>query len=311
MFAAETEFPMGTANAIGRGGCQPWSTMFRIVRTLLVAVALVSASALGVVRETETASAQGACSPGNSSPSIPCDIGSVDGRGVAVFDRLGVSGGMRAFRFGVGPFPTAAHIYLGDQWMNLDMTLWRDGAPGIASPTVCSQSAGCLGESRSSARGVVQFLEPDVIVAQQLQPSSAYTVVVFPGKDFGQDPYHPYDTFTLHLALTSPVCGVVKQDGGTYHVAVVAEPPDPRTSSLLTFTAIVTPPYTDLFDFDWEINGQSVETATTPVIQRPASALGVGRHQVRVVARGVRNYPDPDQPQVPPTLTATCQLPIS
>ena len=280
---------MRTANAIGRGACRLRSTMSKIVRTFLVAAALVTAWGPGAVREIETASAQGACSPGSSSPSIPCDIGSVDGQGVAVVDRIAVSGGMRAFRFGVGPFPSAAHIYLGDQWMNLDMTLWRDGAPGLASPTMCSPSAGCLGESRSSTRGVVQFLEPDVIVAQQLQPSSAYTVVVFPGQDFGQDPYHPYDTFTLHVALTSPVCGLAKQDGGTYQVAVVAEPPDPRTSSLLTFSAIVTPPYTDLFDFDWEINGQSVETATIPVIQRPASALGVGRHQVRVVARGVRN----------------------
>jgi hypothetical protein len=219
---------------------------------------------------------------------------------------------MRAFRFAVGPFDSGAHIYVGDQWMNLDMTLWRDGAPGIASsPTTCVASLGCLGEARANVRDVMQFYEPDVIVAPQLQPNTAYVVVVFPGQDFKQDPYHPYDTFTFNVAITPPVCGVTKQDGGSYHVALVAEPENPRTNSLLTFSVVVTPPYTDLFDFDWEINGQTVEASTIPVIQRPAAALGAGRHLVRAVARGVRQYPDPDQPQVPPTLTAECQLPIA
>jgi hypothetical protein len=238
-------------------------------------------------------------------------MGTPDPQGASVIDRIPVTGGMRAFRFAVGPFASGAHIYLGDQWMNLDMTLWRDGAPGIgSSPTACAASLGCLGEARANVRDVMQFYEPDVIVAPQLQPNTAYVVVVFPGQDFKQDRYHPYDTFTFNVAVTPPVCGVAKQDGGSYHVALVAEPEEPRTSSLLTFSAVVTPPYSDLFDFDWEINGETVEAATIPVIQRPASALGAGSHLVRAVARGVRQYPDPDQPQVPPTLIAECRLPI-
>jgi hypothetical protein len=219
---------------------------------------------------------------------------------------------MRAFRFAVGPSGSGAHIYLGDQWMNLDMTLWRDGSPGIASsPTACVVTLGCLGEAHANVRNVMQFYEPDVIVAPQLEPNTAYVVVVFPGQDFKQDPYHPYDTFTFNVAITPPVCGMTKQAGGSYHQALIVEPDSPGTNSLLTLSAVVTPPYSDLFDFDWEINGQTVEAATIPVIQRPAVALGAGRHLVRTVARGVRQYPDPDQPQVPPTLTAECLLPIA
>jgi hypothetical protein len=33
-----------------------------------------------------------------------------------------------------------------------------------------------------------------------------------------------------------------------------------------------------------------------------------GSHEIQVTARGVKAYPDPDQPEVPPTLSVGCSV---
>jgi hypothetical protein len=275
---------------------------------IVVILTATSAAALG---SGGVAAGQGVCPPGGASPSDPCDLGTPDTQGITFADRLNQAGQTRSYRFTVGPFPSAAHIYVGDQWMNLDVALWRDSAHPNMPPFICSSESGCLGESRSSAQRTTQFLEPDVIVANDLEPNTSYTVIVFPGEGFAADPYHPFDTFTVRVALTTPLCGATRQGGNTYQLALTAEPPNARTSSLLTLSALVTPPYTDLFDFDWEIDGRSLESSTMSAIRRTGAELGVGQHQIRVTARGVRPYPDPDQPEMPPTLIATCQVSIT
>ena len=77
------------------------------------------------------------------------------------------------------------------------------------------------------------------------------------------------------------------------------EPQNPGPFSLMSFTAAVSPPYTDLFDFDWQLDGQPVPAGSVTNIQSPTQALpkgAVGEHKVRVTARGARPYPDPAQP---------------
>src|SRR5262249_49539145 len=66
--------------------------------------------------------------------------------------------------------------------------------------------------------------------------------------------------------------------------------------ALMTFNAYVSPPYTDLFDFTWALDGQPVAGVTDPVVQRPYSALkktADGTHIVKLTATGARPYKDP------------------
>jgi hypothetical protein len=77
---------------------------------------------------------------------------------------------------------------------------------------------------------------------------------------------------------------------------------------MLTFNAFIDPSFTDLFDFVWEIDGKPLPNSNSPVLQLPAQALGAtmfGRHVVKVTAIGARQYPDPDRPHIPPTLSAS------
>jgi hypothetical protein len=64
----------------------------------------------------------------------------------------------------------------------------------------------------------------------------------------------------------------------------------------------LTPPYTDLFDFEWLVDGQRYGD-NSPVVQLPRPASG--SHTVVVVARGARYYPDRTLPEFPPTLSTT------
>jgi hypothetical protein len=70
----------------------------------------------------------------------------------------------------------------------------------------------------------------------------------------------------------------------------------------MTFTATLNPPFTDLFDFDWTIDGQPFgDGSAVAQLPRPSS----GSHNVQVIARGARPYPDPTLPEFPPTLSAS------
>jgi len=78
-------------------------------------------------------------------------------------------------------------------------------------------------------------------------------------------------------------------------------------------TAYVLPPFGDLFSLEWSVDGRPL-AASGPTAQSPAFELGAGRaggHDVQVVARGIRAYPDPDQPEIPPTLSVGCPVTIS
>ena len=89
------------------------------------------------------------------------------------------------------------------------------------------------------------------------------------------------------------------------------EPEIATAFSLLSFNAFLSPPYTDLYDFDWAVDGVSMPDAAGLTLQLPTAELPatVGRrHRARVTARGVREYPDPDPAfrQIPPTLSVEC-----
>jgi hypothetical protein len=79
----------------------------------------------------------------------------------------------------------------------------------------------------------------------------------------------------------------------------------------MSFNAFLSPPYSDLFDFDWRIDGRSIPGNTGLTAQIAVSDLSNvsgNEHNVRVTARGVREYPDPDprNRHIPPTLAVQC-----
>jgi hypothetical protein len=93
------------------------------------------------------------------------------------------------------------------------------------------------------------------------------------------------------------------------------EPQAVTAFSLLSFNAFLSPPYTDLYDLDWEIDGVPMPDAAGLTLQLPVSELPAavgGQHRPRVTARGVRPYPDLDPAfrQIPPTLAVECTFQV-
>ena len=70
--------------------------------------------------------------------------------------------------------------------------------------------------------------------------------------------------------------------------------------SLMSFNAFISPPFTDLFDFTWELDGQVVPDETGPTILKPYAELPktpLGLHTVKLTAKGAREYQDPTEAQ--------------
>jgi hypothetical protein len=87
-------------------------------------------------------------------------------------------------------------------------------------------------------------------------------------------------------------------------------PSAPGRADLVTLTAYVLPPFGDLFEYEWSVDGRRLASSGA-IAQAPALDLAGGRagaHDVRVAARGTRPYPDPDQAELPPSLSAGCAL---
>ena len=113
----------------------------------------------------------------------------------------------------------------------------------------------------------------------------------------------------MRVALGPQPCGEPRRDpDDRYQLALTLRPEQPGPFDLVSFNAFISPPYSDLFDFDWQPDGQPVSGDWRETLQQPAPELlkTGSEHSIRVTARGVREYPDPDQPHIPPTLTVDC-----
>jgi hypothetical protein len=274
------------------------SAVVNRVWLLAVVVAVFTTPGLAF---SPAARGQAMCAPEHDSFASACFLGTPDAQGVTVRDAINSPGQVRAYRFRVGPESAAAYIYLGDLWYDLAVALWRD-----APDQVELQRALLLAESRASERRVVQFVQP-LLVVQQLEPGT-YTVFVQAGNASSFDPSRG---FTLRVALGPPVCDMQQDAAGLYQLALAYQPTQPTQFSLMTFNAFLSPPYSDLFDFDWEIDGQAIPGGPRETLQVAALDLGGvagNEHRVRVTARGTRAYPDPDPQyrQNPPTLSVAC-----
>ena len=127
------------------------------------------------------------------------------------------------------------------------------------------------------------------------------------------DTFTPQRGFTVRVALGPPACAFQQDSTALYQLSLSYEPQAPTEFSLLSLTAFVTPPYSDLFDFDWQVDGQPVAGRQRETLQLAVGDLAAApndEHSVRVTARGVRTYPDPDPVgrHVPPTLSVECKF---
>lgn len=249
--------------------------------------------------------------PSSAPVGAASDLGTVRADGVTLFDSLSGYEQANAYTFRVADGPSTIQLYVGDLWYDVEVLLWR-GAALPANPSEwrvmpCDEAAGCLASAPASARRRVQLIQPKGLF-ESVEPG-AYAVVVRP-RDAAE--FSAWRPFTLRVAVTSPVCSIGSDGEGRYQLALAVTPNDPRRADLLTMTAYVLPPFDDLFEFEWTANGRRLGSAG-PTAQAPAFDLAQGRSgtlDIRVVARGVRPYPDPDQPEIPPTLSVSCPLTI-
>jgi hypothetical protein len=267
------------------------------------------------------------CLPSNY---IPTDLGTPDAQGAvrtatmdSVTDRLG-------YAFSV-PTDSAASLYIGDQWFDLDLFLYVQGACRAGSWESVVRAWSVRGEQR-----VIQFIRPN----EQIVNVKAGNYLLLAGHVDQTDPrfrndFDPAHSFTVRVSLNTPYCNLdpadvpvpnptspaismlKRPDEALYQLGLTIDPPreaDRNQFALLTFTAFVSPPYTDLYDFSWTLDGQRLPDATNPVLQEAVTDLPRtpgGQHTIQVNATGARVYPDPEQPSIPPDLATACSFRVS
>jgi hypothetical protein len=237
------------------------------------------------------------------------DLGAVRGDGVTLVDSLGSFGQANAYSFRVTDGPGSVQVYVGDLWYDTEVLLLRASAlpddPAQWRSVGCG--TGCLASAPASARRRVQFVQPKGLI--EAVENGSYAVVVRPRDEAD---FTASRQFTLRVTVTPPVCAVSGGPEDGYRLALAVSPAAPRQSDLVTMTAYVLPPFGDLFEMEWSVDGKWI--ANGPVAQMPAFDLSGGRlggHDIRVSARGVRAYPDPDQPETPPSLAVGCALSVN
>lgn len=285
------------------------------------AVVLIALSLQTVTPGATVATAQdGTCIP---SGNVVADLGTPGQDGATYVDRMARITDIHAYRFR-SPGGLEAQIYVGDQWYDLDLGVYSVAANQTLA---CWQLTRTEGLSQRNQRRVLQFIRPDERILENL-PAGEHLLIVQPA--YAAQPaknpgFSAARDFTIRIALGPPLCAVdppnvadpiypslkrrVADETSLYQLGMSIEPKQITPFSLMTFSAVVSPPYTDLFDFEWAIDGRTVTGYSEPVLQWAAGELPAStgrRHRVDVIAHGAREYPDPEQPHVPPTLAVSC-----
>jgi hypothetical protein len=231
---------------------------------------------------------------------------------------------VKRYRFSVKERGTA-YVYVGDQWYNLNLGLFsmKTGTE-IGCWTVEARGA-----STQSERRLIQFVRPDERALEV--EAGDYILTVRPGDAIGFD---ASKAFTVRVAVGPRVCALSpanvpapeypgmtnKPDNPDLFQVGVSFQPDASELgpfSLMSFNAYVSPPYTDLFDFAWEIDGQPLEGVTEPTVLKPYAELPktpLGLHTVKLTVKGAREYTDPTEsrynftPFNGESRTVTCQF---
>jgi hypothetical protein len=211
---------------------------------------------------------------------------------------------VRRYRFTVKD-RGVAYVYVGDQWYDLNLGLFS---------VKTNSDVGCWdvkarGASTESERRKLQFVRPDERALDV--ESGDYILTVRGGDGVAVDPSRP---FTVRVAVGPRVCALQpanipdatyqdlanKPDNpDVFQVGVSIQPDgEPGQFTLMSFNAYVSPPYTDLFDFTWELDGQVVPNEAGPTVLKPYAELPkmtMGLHTVKLTAKGAREYQDPTE----------------
>ena len=281
---------------------------------LVTRLAMLATFALALLLTTEPARSQVRLAPEFQSTR---DLGTPDASGVTQTERFQGPSQVNAYTFSAPPGPSAIHVYVGDLYYDVDVSLWRLGGrvEDLAGRVGCDRSAGCLASAPPSRRRMIQFIEPKSIL--EAAEGGSYAVLVRSRDDAGFDPGRP---FTLRVAVTPPVCAVERGADDRYSAALAIVPASPTRSSLITMVAYVIPPFTDLFDFSWSVDGAPApegqgSTAQVPGFSLPRTSSGTVTASVAI--RGARQYTDPTDPtysHVPldgGTLTVRCDVRVA
>jgi hypothetical protein len=257
---------------------------------MLIAMLLTPATSAGQVSPPNAPGDP--CPEPNDVPDGACLLAQPNALGTTVQGRFESPTDVDVYRFEV-PTPGAqANITLSDLWHEASLRVVDIGRGGLE-----------VGESDRHGQVQGQLSAPE-IVSQWLEPGTYAALAVSGAEGYAGVEGHSY---TLRVALgprAAPSAGsgpAPSSDRG-YQLTLSIEPSDPGPLSLVTFTATLSPPYTDLFDFEWQLDGQPFgENANVVQLPRPTS----GAHRVVLIARGARAYPDRTLPEFPPTLSAT------
>lgn len=262
-------------------------------------------------------SGPGACPDVHNAFANACPLGNVGQGGVTVKGRiktLTVPYDRDAWDLVISDHPQALYVTLQDLWYSMGVQVWQKETQTKIVEKIFRAGAD------EFKRRTIQFVMPEVVV-KTLDPGT-YTIFVYAGP-YADDPtaqpipgenatFDPNRGYTLYVALGDPVCGTTSS--GNFQLGMTVAPKSISQFSLITFNAFIAPPYTDLYDFDWSIDGKQVATGVRQVYQIAASALGGnGSHTVSVNARGVRPYPDsvPYVPFTPPSMSLQCGFTIT
>jgi hypothetical protein len=260
-----------------------------LISGVLIGLLLTPSSAAGANLTPPNVTAD-PCPEPNDAVTSACQLGQPNAVGITVQGLFNNPADVDVYRFDV-PAPGAqAHITLTDLWSEGDLRLF-DITRGAF-----------IAEADRLGSALGQFRAPGAIV-RWLEPGSYSAFVESDRNDWTGAAAHSY---TLRVALgprAAPAAGPAPYpaSAGGYQLTLSIEPSDPGPFSLMTFTATIDPPFTDLFDFSWSVDGQPLgDNANAVQFGRPSG----GSHTVLVIARGARPYPDPSAPGVPPTLSA-------
>lgn len=301
--------------------------MCRMRRALLLASMTLSLMVVPgpTQAQTQPQPQAGECRP--SATAVERDLGAPTPEGTAVQDKLASVAAPNGYIFTVAR-PSAAFVYLGDQWFDLDLALYSRGQ------CIATWDITLKGYSYQDDRRVLQFVRPDEQIIN-LEPGEYKLSVAhkyYATPEAAQD-FDPEKGYTVRVAIGPRVCKLEppndqptlvpnltkRRDDALYQLGLSIQPEQPGPFDLMTFTAVISPPYLDLFDFEWAIDGQVVPDNATATLQ--AAVIGLPKvqgleHKVRLTAKGMREYmdPDPKYRHVPlngGTLTVECTFALT
>ena len=242
-----------------------------------------------------------------SSGGVPRPIGQPDANGwTSREESLANVDERKRYQFSVKEKGTA-YVYVGDQWYDLNLGLYS-----VKSAT----DVGCWqvqvrGTSIESEMHRLGFVRPDER-AIEVEPGD-YILTALAADNAVVDPNR---NFTVRIAVGPRVCSLSPANQPTEYPGMTNKPENPDLFqvgvtfqpdaselgpfTLMSFNAFMSPPFTDLFEFTWELDGQVVAGETGPTILKPYAELPktpAGLHTVKLTAKGVKEYEDPTEKQ--------------